>query len=350
MVFAERRELLDMEALKDTNSETYPLVDAHCHIGTRSHYDPETICNLNRNKPTIQCIMSNNVMDWNVIKEQVLEKNGSSNYDMVKVGFGVHPWYSHLFSAIDEELTKREHYENVLQYNDQEEFETLLSKLPEPVSLELYIKENFIKYNEKIDVVGEIGLDKLFRLPQNGFHMESKTPIKLTKIKVKMSHQVSIFTRLCQLAAEYKKPVSIHDVKCHANVFDTCIREFLSLSHSGIHGCNICLHSYTGSIEMLESQWFKKFPKEQIFISLSNYINLREKHKLTNSGDDLIKAISLSTILTETDYPVDTDGRDKAYLDEHLEKVYDRIRDVYKMENMHDCKKVMYNNLMAFLQ
>lgn len=57
------------------------------------------------------------------------------------MGFGVHPWYSHLF-YVGSRRDKVSHYQDVLEYKNEEQFDSLVQVLPEPLDLEEYIKES----------------------------------------------------------------------------------------------------------------------------------------------------------------------------------------------------------------
>ncbi|CAI4035730.1 hypothetical protein SMKI_13G3810 [Saccharomyces mikatae IFO 1815] len=263
------------------------LVDAHCHVIT----DPDSAVGGDDggSKNTLRCVMSSNPYDWKNLKKMA---NNSTRRENLYLGFGVHPWYSHLF-YIGDQRDKISHYLNVLEYKNKEQFDGLVRVLPEPLDLEEYILREF---NEKlVSVIGEVGLDKLFRLPASGFYTQNEKT-RLTTVKVKLSHQEAVFRRFCRLARKTNKPISIHDVKCHGKLNDICNEELLPY-----HSVNICLHSYTGSKETLLTQWLKKFPPDRIFVSLSKWINFKNPEE----GDTLVRGLPKTCILTETDFPVD---------------------------------------------
>lgn len=293
------------------------LVDAHCHVIT----DPDnTFCGDDGgSQGTLRCVMSSNPYDWNNLKK--LAGRSTSKNDIC-VGFGVHPWYSHLF-YVGSRRDKVSHYQDVLEYKNEEQFDSLVQVLPEPLDLEEYIKREF--NDTLVSVIGEIGLDKLFRLPANGFYMQNEKA-RLTTVKVKLSHQETVFRRFCRLARHTSKPISIHDVKCHGKLNDICNEELLTY-----HSVKICLHSYTGSKETLLGQWLKKFPPDRIFVSLSKWINFKDPEE----GDALVRSLPSTCILTETDYPIDNPdpSYQKAlteqlqYLNAHIARAWDETLD-----------------------
>lgn len=300
------------------------FVDAHCHVSTGDEVKGE----LQVQGPTLRCVMSNNGFDWQRLK-------GLPAGGRLRRGFGIHPWYCHLYS-VGEVRGKRDHYERVLDWRDQEAFESLLERLPEPVPLEDYILQEFDA--AKVDVIGEIGLDKLFRLPENGYYVQSRSPAPLSRIKVKMSHQMAVFRRFCRIARDHGKPVSIHDVKCHGVLFEACVEELLR--HEDV---KVCLHSYTGSPQTLRDCWLRRFPQERLFLSLSKCINF----KTETAGKELVAMLPPECILTETDFPVDIEPEDQ--LQRQLQYTCDQVATTLQLSGLDDSKLLIYNNFKRFL-
>lgn len=292
-----------------------PYVDAHCHISGQGQVD--------HTEGTRRCVMSNYGNDWAHLK----------NVDGVERCFGVHPWYSHLFCL--RPGNRRSHYESVLEWKDGEEFEQLLSQLPDPIALEDYIGREFDE--SQVVAVGEIGLDKLFRLPNNGYYVP-ESGARLSRVKVKMSHQIEVFRRMCRLACEYKKPVSLHGVKCHGVLFDLCIDELLPTDE-----VKVCLHSYTGSLQTLSGSWLRNFPRSRIFLSVSRYINLKDQDAAT----ELLKSVPRECLLTETDFPIDTQPTEQ--LMAQLQQVCQQIIEACNLEDLESCKELIYSNYLRFI-
>ena len=254
------------------------LVDAHCHVSTVVNVEKRS---CQRYDDGIErCIMSTNPYDWEAVKQ--------ISTAATHICFGVHPWYCHLFSVGDRG-SKKLHYKSVLQCKDDTQLKMILDVLPEPLDLEVYVQE---EWNGSIRCVGEIGLDKLFRLPEDGFFNSSRAT--LSNIRVQMSHQKAVFERMIDLAVEKGLPVSIHAVKCQGLVFEVCKEKLLHTD------TKICLHSYTGSKDSLRL-WLSTFPHARIFFSLSSWINLKDLEQ----GILTIKQIPPACILSETDVQVD---------------------------------------------
>lgn len=239
--------------------------------------------------------------------------------------FGVHPWFSHLFYISETIPTKEEHYKKILKPEPSPE---LLEMLPEPINLKDH-KEKYLqiitKHNLKIFGIGEIGLDKLFRVPGNGYYGNLDFPMpqgnKLSPCRVNISHQVDIFQFHLSFANELKKQVSLHCVKAHGLMYDE-VKKFPDLT--------VILHSYTGSIQQAEV-WMKFTPKEKLFFSLSNWIN-GEKSELL----ELLSAtLAPNQILTESDIYVDRlfiENKQQEYFG-HIRGIYDKLHDYSYIES-----------------
>lgn len=308
-----------------------PYVDAHCHLSTSDGNNTDVdIKDVLQCPGIVRCIMSSNPYDWKKLKS--MEKS----VDLQK-SFGVHPWYCHLFNLGGEVVDKVDHYSSVLECKDQNAFDAIVLRLPDPIPLENYIASEF--RNEEVQLIGEIGLDKLFRLPENGFYVQSEEPARLSSVRVNMSHQIEIFKRFCGLARENGKPISIHDVKCHGSLFEICVEEILPFEL-----VNVCLHSFTGSPETLQQCWLRYFPEARLFFSLSKCINFKSE----SSGRNLVTMIPRSCILSETDYPIDKAS--STQLVEQLEYVCTQITGSLQLESLDECKQLIYNNFESFLK
>ncbi|KAH3671356.1 hypothetical protein WICMUC_004653 [Wickerhamomyces mucosus] len=259
--------------------------------------------------------MSTNHIDYQYVD------NISNQCPNVISSFGIHPWYSHLFK-IDDKLNKMEHYTTVFGKEIDETFSNIL---PDPISFETHFKvlKNLIQ--ERLDrgnsvCIGEIGLDKLARIPNTGWYGANNsfendddddddniTDVKLTIYKTSMDHQLFIFNKFLTLAIDLNLPISIHNVKTSGIIYDILKQNL----QNSINGINICMHSYTGSIEtvrlFLKTFNIKKC-KSKIYFSFSQVINGEKK-----SIQDIIRLIPNEYILTETDIsmPLDSNYIDK---------------------------------------
>lgn len=320
-----------------------PLVDAHCHIIT-DPYNKIPINNDFINDNTTRGIMSNNCYDWERLQKYLSQSNSNITKTKQFIGFGIHPWYSHLFTfkSIDLNDTnfKFNHYKDVITFKDSDL--PLLKKMidsifPDPIYIEDYI--NNIDFS-KIDIIGEIGLDKSFTIPSNGFYQTSRDDdVTRTRLKVSMDHQLKIFERMLQLAMTHNINVSLHDVNCHLKLFDLC--KSILLDNSNV---NICLHSYTGSIEFLLTQWIKTFTNHRLYLSVSEYINFK------NDSSNLdFKQIPSQCILTETDYVIDYPKNKIALMNQSLNNTLTHLTNELELNSINEATRLIYNNFNNFM-
>ncbi|KAI5968944.1 scn1 [Candida theae] len=138
--------------------------------------------------------------------------------DIIVPYFGVHPWFSHIFYT-GSKPNKQDHYRRVLKPEPSDE---LIEMLPEPMSMDKHtdrMREMIKKHDVKVYGIGEIGLDKLFRVPKSGWlgnpdHVTAEQD-KLTRSRVRIEHQMDIFRYQLRLAESLGKQVSVHCVKAH---------------------------------------------------------------------------------------------------------------------------------------
>ena len=311
------------------------LADSHCHLDVEcSSQRAEELGNfLNTLESIIDRreffhIMSSNHVDIFHI-DLILDKLENKT---VLPYFGIHPWYSHLFTDLkleefeNEQEWKQNHYESVLDPTPPSE---LLEVLPNPISFDSHVNEirRLTNKHQKKGFsvgIGEIGLDKLFRIPLNGYFGNQKLPLndnpnKLSACRVKMDHQAYIFARQLKLASSLKRPISLHCVKAHGLLYDqvTSKKELDGIS-------SVILHSYSGSLDQA-GLWIRHFSKSNrlLYFSLSNWINGSAKKQ--DSLKDLVKLLGNDQILLETDV-----GIDKYLLDpERREEYFNQLKEIF---------------------
>jgi len=271
--------------------------------------------------------------------------------------FGYHPWFSHLIydddTYPDNAELKQKHYSAVLVPPPDDEF---ISQLPAPTSLSTVLQEMRDHLGEfPYALVGEIGLDRGFRLPFPD-HNDDSGGRRLSPHRVSIEHQKHVFTVQLRLAGLLGRAVSVHGVQCHGVLFETFRdlwrghelprerrkdqkrrrrrqrnggHEYLpDLCDSDSDGDQelpkepmpfpprICLHSFSAPPETLKQYLSPPSPTtlcpSQLFFSFSTTINARpEKGHLGKIGDTIV-AIPDECLLVESDLHTAGEEADRA--------------------------------------
>ena len=332
------------------------VFDAHCHpTDTMSSID--TIPGM---KTKALAIMATRKEDQDLIAQTadrygVKDPASLAHSEQNKNGqecvipcFGWHPWYSHeMFDEAEydnkntlDRDAKIKHYTSVLsQTCDGVGF---FDGLPNPRPLAKFISETK-EYLQRypLALVGEIGLDKAFRLPEPWTpealqsRDDSHTPgaregRRLSPYRVQMGHQKKVLVAQLALAGEMQRAVSVHGVSAHGVLFEILQgtwkgheKQVLSkrqqkmrqdeLRHSPLlvdeledhstvttpkpYPPRICLHSYSGPPETVKQYFSPSIPVD-FFLSFSSTINFSLAQ---DKSSETIKAVPAENILVESD-------------------------------------------------
>ncbi|RMZ85234.1 hypothetical protein DV738_g443, partial [Chaetothyriales sp. CBS 135597] len=321
------------------------VCDAHCHPTDIM----ESVNSIATMRAQALTVMATRLQDQQLVVEaadkfpldlaEIFDDARSKKY--VVPSFGWHPWYSH--QMIDDRRRKGEtdavqHYQNVLTPKCEDE--DFLNSLPRPLSLSQYLKET----EERLRLfphalVGEIGLDRAFRLPSNStgdaptnnchdpdlegeYTPGSREGRQLSPYRVSLQHQKAILEAQLELAGKLGRPVSIHSVHTHGHVFDVlqslwkgyekpskrALKDSIIFTDALIaenppsaslpYPPRICLHSYSGPPDPL-GQFLASTVPAELYFSFSVAINFSTPGAAKTEA--VIKAIPDDRILIESD-------------------------------------------------
>ncbi|KAI5866656.1 hydrolase [Durotheca rogersii] len=380
----------------DTPLEPFPwdagVFDAHCHP-TDTMASMATIPSM---RTRILTVMSTRSQDQDLVSNVALEHGlqdrnesipSSSSAARVVPCFGWHPWFSYQFyddaspefSYDGTPESKIAHYNRILAPAPSTKDVAFSEHLPDPRPLSEFLNETRSRLEKHpLALIGEVGLDKAFRLPQNwtSAHQpqrdEGLTPggregRMLSPHRVQLTHQVAVLRAQLSLAGEMGRAVSVHGVQAHGVLYDTMaklwkgheravlsrkeqkqvamgVEDFSSSSEDegeeehytrpNLKGESwttpdsskpkpkpypprICLHSFSGPVEVLRQYTHPSVPAK-VFFSFSVAVNWS-----SGGGDkteEAIRATPDDRILAESD--LHTAGEQ---MDLYLEEVYRRI-------------------------
>ncbi|KAL4810750.1 hypothetical protein BDV18DRAFT_155362 [Aspergillus unguis] len=378
------------------------VFDAHCHPTDTM----ASIADIPRMKATTLTVMSTRGDDQDLVYQSAINlakdvKEGDA--ERILPCFGWHPWFSHQIlddstqpenEDMDPQSIKKRHYSKVLKPPPDEDF---ISSLPNPKPLSELLSETKSRLsNFPPALVGEVGLDRSFRLPQPWKQAEieardgSMTPgsregRKLSPHQVRPEHQKAILEAQLRLAGELQRPVSVHSVQAHGGVLEVFKglwkgheRKVASRrerkrrgSHAEAHAesdaeeepqkqtsngaprpadanadarreaaaplpfpTRICMHSYSGPAETLKQFLHPSNPSD-IYFSFSSVINFAHQ---SDRSIAVIKALPDDRILIESDLHIA--GKE---MDDRLEDVARQVCDIRGWELRQGVRQLAEN-------
>jgi Tat protein secretion system quality control protein TatD with DNase activity len=340
------------------------VFDAHCHPTDNM----ASIADIPRMKTATLTIMATRGEDQDLVC-QVASQLGtgidSDHIGRVIPSFGWHPWFSHQIldpqnddsaSGVPPKDAKLAHYKSVLIPSPEDEM--FIQSLPDPKPLSVLIEETRTRLvANPVALVGEIGLDKAFRLPgawlpdEIGTRNASLTPgsregRRLSPYRVRLDHQKAVLKAQLRLAGKLHRAVSIHSVQAHGTVLELLQelwvgheREVLShrerrrrRSVAGAYDTSdideenqdeparpasrvfrsfpesrpalpfpprICMHSYSGPAEPLR-QFLRQSVPSDVYFSFSSVINF--SNASSEKVIEVIKVLPADRLLVESDF------------------------------------------------
>lgn len=368
------------------------VCDAHCH-------PTDTVASLAAIPAmgaTVLTAMATRAQDQDLVAAladaQGTAAAATGQEGKVVPAFGWHPWFSHqLYDDTAADTTnqeplatmddKRRHLEAVLTPSPADAavaaspekaaamraaLDALAAGLPAIRPLSAFVAETrqrLLRYPDAL--VGEIGLDKAFRVPEPAVPAPARstegpasalTPggregRRLSPFRVQPAHQQSVLRAQLRLAAALRRPVSVHGVQMHGLLFATLAATWRGHERdvpsrrqrrqiAGIEGLeddseeegddgdntaddkpyppSICLHSFSGPVDMLRQYLDPRIPTA-VYVSFSTAVNCGTDSSCQRMAE-VVAACPDDRLLVESDLHTAGPAMDAA-----LEDIYRRV-------------------------
>ncbi|KAI0380080.1 hydrolase [Hypomontagnella monticulosa] len=367
------------------------VFDAHCHPTDTM----TSIASITHMRARALTVMSTRAQDQDLVSDVAVQHGiksreipaslNSPGEDRLIPCFGWHPWFSYqLYDDLSSNPTydgtpsgKISHYDKILAPSPSSKDVSFSEGLPDPKPLSEFLRETKSRLEKHpLALIGEVGLDKAFRLPQSwtsaheaqrdeGLTPGGREGRTLSPHRVQMAHQATILRAQLRLAGEMGRAVSVHGVQAHGVLYDTISKlwkgyekpvqsrrdqkrvaegaedfssssededdEIYDIPGREVKKVNpgpakqgpkpfpprICLHSFSGPVEVVKQYLHPSVPAK-VFFSFSIVINWG-----TGGGDkaeEAIRAVPNDRILVESD--LHTAGEQ---MDQYLEDVCRKI-------------------------
>lgn len=400
----------------ESGREPFPwdlgIFDAHCHPTDTMDSIPSISSSMQARALTVMATRSQDqelvaqvADEHGLTSRQAIAPSLASNGqdpthfpDKIIPAFGWHPWFSHQLyddtvpkdqatydpASHDLASEKLRHYNAVLAPSpESKDDESFIDQLPTPQPLSELLSQTR-KYLEArpLALVGEIGIDKAFRLPSPGVFVSDpevsmtlgrRNGERLSPYRVNMDHQIRIMKAQLNLAGQTGRAVSVHGVQAHGVLYNSIKstwkghekpvvtnrerkriakgvnEDFSSSSEDEDEGENengsdataktkrkykpkpypprICLHSFTGAVDTMKQYTNDRSCPAKIFFSFSHCVNYstggHERDRKKHLADEVIRACPDDRILIESD--LHTAGQP---MDDMLEEMYRKVCEV----------------------
>lgn len=235
------------------------IFDAHCHPTDTMDSIPYISSSMRARALTVMATRSQDqdlvaqvADEHGLTSRQAIASSPASNGqdptqfpDKIIPAFGWHPWFSH--QLYDDTLPqdqatcdpaspnlaneKLRHYNAVLTPSPRSKNDdSFIDQLPDPQPLSGLLSQTR-QYLEAhpLALVGEVGIDKAFRLPSPGvFVSDPETSMtegrrngeRLSPYRVNMDHQIRIMKAQLNLAGQIGRAVSVHGVQAHGVLYN----------------------------------------------------------------------------------------------------------------------------------
>ncbi|KAI8635212.1 Metallo-dependent hydrolase [Xylariaceae sp. FL1651] len=376
----------------DDPPEPFPwdigVFDAHCHPTDTM----ASVGSIPSMKALVLTTMSTRSQDQDLVCDvasrygvpsgkTLRSPSSSTDQNRIVPSFGWHPWFS--YQLYDDTISnptydgtsagKIAHYNKILVPPPSSKDASFGEGLSDPRPLSDFLKETRARLEKyPLALVGEIGLDKAFRLPtvwttaheaerDEGLTPGGREGRQLSPHRVQMTHQTTVFQAQLKLAGQMGRPVSVHGVQAHGILYDTIAdcwkgqenevlsrrqkRQIATGAEDFLSGTDddsddnddtqpskqekdekpasdnskgarpqtfpprICLHSYSGHVEQLKMYIHPSVPAE-VYFSFSIAINWG-----TGGGEkteEAIRAVPDDRILVESDLHIAGEQMDRS--------------------------------------
>ncbi|SGZ18694.1 BQ5605_C020g09199 [Microbotryum silenes-dioicae] len=309
------------------------LTDAHCHPADDLAGLDTALIAIEQLHTGRLCAQSSTLENQSYTRSLAV-----AHPDRVVPFFGLHPWFVHSISLSSPSSlpNKQEHYTTLFpEVGTDPSLQPLVDSLLPPTSLETYLttlEQNLIQYPHSH--VGEIGLDRAFRLPLPT-HLQPPRGhgSSRSKLQTPIEHQLALVRAQLDLAIKLRRHVSFHSVRSSKETV-TLLRDYLD-HDPGFQSIHACLHSFGGSPETIRQ--LQKV-HHNLFFSFAAVISGRSPR-----FSEMLRAVDDARLLVESDFS------DTLKIDEQISEVVEAICTARSWTREY-CVAQLEKNWLSFLE